>query len=159
MSGKTAKLFTPYIRLVNLLKNFIRAERSGDWDLHLQCVRNMLPYFHATGHHLYAKSTHLYLQDMENLAQEDYDLMSRNFTIRRTKKFWSGVWSDMTIEQTLMRSMHAAGGLTHGRGMKDNVISQWINSMPASTQICDAIESYAHVHSASSYQHIDYSAA
>lgn len=36
------------------------------------------------------------------------------FTIRRTDKFWSGVWSDMTIEQTLMRSMKATGGLTHG---------------------------------------------
>ena len=41
--------------------------------------------------------------------------------------------------KTLMRSMHVVGGLTHGRGAKD-VIDQWINSMPTSTQICDAAQ-------------------
>jgi len=33
-----------------------------------------------------------------------------NFTIRRTNQFWSGNCSDMTIEQTLMRSMKTIGG-------------------------------------------------
>ena len=36
----------------------------------------------------------------------------------------------MTIEQTLMRSIHSVGGLTRGRGMKEYVMSDWILSMP-----------------------------
>ena len=64
----------------------------------------------------------------------------------------------MTIEQTQMRLMHAVGGLKHGRGMKDNAISQWINLMPTCTQTCDAIKTYAEVHSFSSYQ-LNYSPA
>lgn len=117
----------------------------------LKCVRNMLPYFHATGHHLYAKSGHLYLQDMKTLHPDDVISISQYFTIRSTEKYWSGVWSDMTIEQMLMRSMHAAGGLTHGRGMKDSVINQWIHALSASSQICDALEFFADVYSATSF--------
>ena len=30
---------------------FVRAEREGDWPLHLWAVREMLPYFFAAGHY------------------------------------------------------------------------------------------------------------
>ena len=71
----------------------------------------MLPYFHASGHNLYAKSSYLYLQDMNNLENimdvMEYDKFSRSgyFTIRRIEKIRSGTWSDMIIEQMLMRPM------------------------------------------------------
>jgi hypothetical protein len=39
------------------------------------------------------------------------------FTIRRTDKFWSGTWSDMTIEHSLMKSMKTTDGLIHRRGV------------------------------------------
>ncbi|GBP62150.1 hypothetical protein EVAR_40600_1 [Eumeta japonica] len=119
--GPTAKLWIQYWQMVLLVKDFIRAERSGNWELHLKCVERMLPYFHASGHFLYAKSAHLYLQDMRKLKDiinDDYEFTQFTegfFTIRRTHKFWSGVWTDMTIEQVLMRSMKTQGGLTHGR--------------------------------------------
>ncbi|KAJ8867661.1 hypothetical protein PR048_031464 [Dryococelus australis] len=35
--------------------------------------------------------------------------------MRRTDRFWMGVWSDLTIEQTLMQSMKSVGGLRRGR--------------------------------------------
>lgn len=57
----TAKLWIQYFHMITLVKQFIQAERSGNWHLHLQCVQEMLPYFHASGHFLYAKSCHLYL--------------------------------------------------------------------------------------------------
>ncbi len=37
--------------------------------------------------------------------------------IRRSDKFWSGLSSDLVIEQTLMRSLKSTGGLTRGSGM------------------------------------------
>ena len=49
---------------ISLVKKFIAAERSGDWVSHLNCVQQMIPFFHATSHNLYAKSAHLYLQDI-----------------------------------------------------------------------------------------------
>jgi hypothetical protein len=66
-TSQTAKLWLLYIDLVEIAQTFIKAERTGSWHLHLQCVRDMLPYFAASGHNLYCKSGRLYLQDMSNL--------------------------------------------------------------------------------------------
>ena len=46
--------------------SFIRAEREDrpNLILHLDSVVSLLPYFHAAGHILSAKSAHLYAQDM-----------------------------------------------------------------------------------------------
>ncbi len=78
--GKTAKSWVQYLNGEST-QEFYSSRMEGDWELHLQCVGNMLPYFHTTGHHLYAKSVHLYLQDMKKLEESDYNLLVDNFTI------------------------------------------------------------------------------
>ncbi|CAG9814961.1 unnamed protein product [Phaedon cochleariae] len=160
-SGRTARLWIQYFRMCTLMKNYIQAERMGDWNLHLECVRDMIPYFHAAGHLNYAKSAHLYLQDMLSLEMkmdpDEYHKFTTEgyFTIRRTDKFWSGIWSDMTIEQVLMRAMKSYGGLTRGRGVTDSVLSRWIVGMLCLQHICDQIEMFTDVRSATSEQHVD----
>ena len=121
----------------------------------------MLPYFHASGHFLYAKSAQLYLQDMFGLkeritSKEFEDFVQKGyFTIRRSEKFWSGIWSDMTIEQTLMRSMKSCGGLTHGRGMTDSMLTKWILGMPTNLRVTEKIEEYCDIAYNTSEQHVD----
>lgn len=159
-SGRTQKLWIQFIEMVELVRMFIKAERSGDFFLHLHCVHQMLPIFHASGHFNYAKSAHVYLQDSLELLnsmspENDLFVNCGYFTIRRTDKFWSGVWSDMTIEQVLMRSFKSIGGLTGGRGITATTIATWINSMPACTRVCEAIEEFAGVRSVSSEQHVE----
>ena len=43
---------------------FVRAEREGEWLLHLAAVKSMLPYFYAAGHHNYARYGLYYLHNM-----------------------------------------------------------------------------------------------
>ena len=99
-NGPTAKLWVQYFNMVTLVKKFVQAERSGDWQLHLQTIKGMLPYFHASGHYLYAKSCHLYLQDMSQLESkltpQEYELFVSKgfFTIRRSDKFYRSVRYD-----------------------------------------------------------------
>lgn len=31
--------------MITIAKEFIRAERMGDWEGHLTCIKKMLPYF------------------------------------------------------------------------------------------------------------------
>jgi len=160
-NGATAKLWIQYFHMVTLVKQFIQAERSGNWNLHLQCIQDMFPYFHASGHFLYAKSCHLYLQDMQELKSKlsnlDYKrfVTKGYFTIRRSDKFWSGIWSDMTIKQTLMRSMKSNGGLTHGRGITACTMTKWINSMTTMIDISQQIEQFCGVSFATTEQHVD----
>ena len=36
--------------MLGILRKFVKAERTGNWMLHLQIVRDMLSCFAATGH-------------------------------------------------------------------------------------------------------------
>lgn len=46
----TAKLWIQYLDMIDIMRRFIKAERTGNWHLHLHCVQEMLPFFAATGH-------------------------------------------------------------------------------------------------------------
>ncbi|KAJ8868384.1 hypothetical protein PR048_029900 [Dryococelus australis] len=92
----TGKLWVQYLLQVDTLRLFIRAERSGDRELHLKCVRSMLPYLHAAGHIHYTKSAHLYVQQMEELpsrmSTHEYNKLTSEgfFTVQRKNEFWGG---------------------------------------------------------------------
>ena len=102
------------------MRIYVRVKRSGDWKLHVYAVQQMLLYFHAAGHLIYATYAHIYLQQMSTLHNLLSPLLYQRFavdgcfTVRRSEKYWCGIWSDMTIEQVIMRTMKATGGLTHG---------------------------------------------
>lgn len=156
----TAKLWIQYFRMITLVKQFIEAERMGNWQLHLDTIQKMLPYFHATGHFLYAKSAHLYVQDMllleEKMTPDEYEKFTTRgyFTIQRSDKF-SGIPSDMTIEQTLMRTMKTSGGLTQGRGITDSVITLWTLGMVYLHNVCDEVEKFCGISLETTEQHVD----
>lgn len=159
--SRTAKLWLQYFEQVELIRLFIRAERLGDWELHLYCVRSMLPYFHAAGHIHYAKSAQLYLQQMLNIqarmSATEFQRFTADgfFTVRRSSKLWAGVWSDMTIEQVLMRSMKSRGGVTRGRGVTESVLSRWTQTMPACSTLSDRFDEFCGVRACTSEQHVE----
>ena len=67
LSSRTGNLWIEYIKMVRILLLFIRAERSADKDLYLYCIAKMIPVLHAGGHTAYAKSSRLYLDQMNQL--------------------------------------------------------------------------------------------
>lgn len=160
-NGPTAELWIQYFTMVEIMKQFIEAERTGNWNLHLKSMQQMLPYFHASGQSLYAKSSHLYLQEMYALESRlnifEYDKFTDlgYFTVRRTDKYRSGIWSDMTIEQVLMRPMKTSGELTHGCSMTESALSKWILSMMVLVEVSDAMEQFCNISYVTSEQHID----
>lgn len=66
--NKTSKLWITYFRMVTILKDFIAADRMGDWNLHLYSIELMIPLFHASGHFPYAKASQIYIQDIKNYS-------------------------------------------------------------------------------------------
>jgi len=59
--SRSAKLWINYMQHVQTLRDFIRADWTSDWMLHLASLKKMLPLFAAAGHRNYAKSVCLYL--------------------------------------------------------------------------------------------------
>ena len=119
-AGRTSQLWAQYHNMVSLIKVYIRAERLHDWKLHLTAVANMLSGFASAGHGQYAKGARLYLEMME-INTKDYKSVMDMFrvngyhTVRYSPAEWSGIWTDLSIEQLLMKSCKSSGGLTGGR--------------------------------------------
>lgn len=157
-TSPTAKLWLQYIEYIETMKLFIRAERTGDWNLHLVAVTKMLNIFAATGHINYAKSSRLYIQEMLELPKEHpwlYKCFQENgcHVVRRTSRFWAGLWTDLTIEQVMMRSVKSRGGLTRGRGVTETVLLQWIYSMHKCAAVHEAMTSLTNAKHKTSEQH------
>lgn len=109
---------------VYVLKVFIIAERTGNWLLHLFAVKCMLNLFAATGHNHYTKCARLYLQLMSDWHTTHpwfyVQFVEDGFrTIRRSDRFWTGLWSDLVIEQTVTKTVKSRGGLVHGSGLNE----------------------------------------
>ena len=65
--SRTCKLWFSYIEYIFLLPEFIRAERTKNWESHIATTKAMLNLFAATGHNNYAKTCRLYIQSVEKL--------------------------------------------------------------------------------------------
>lgn len=156
-TSKTAAVWLLYMEMVEILTSFIKAERIGDWDLHLQSLCRMLPYFAAAGHNLYLKSAYVYLQQMHKLEKTNkdvYDCFKAGLHIvRRTDRLWGGLSTDLMIEQVLMRSVKTSGGLTRGKGMTETQRTQWPLSLPSCAEISKAIQDFCGTTYHTSNQH------
>lgn len=159
VNHRTAKLWIQYMDMVDLLRDFIRSERTGNWKLHLATVRKMIPYFAAAGHNNYTKSAQLYLQQMERLERDHPDVyehfMSGHHVVRRSDRFWAGLSCDLTIEQTLMRAAKSRGGFTRGGGSNEVQRMLWIQSLPACAEINIAMQKITDLYYETSEQHKD----
>ena len=162
--SRTAKFWLQYQRYVNVLKCFIKAERTGNWSLHLDALSNMINLFAATGHINYAKCARLHLQNMLEL-ENNHPWVYEKFavhgfhTIRRTDHFWAGIWSDLAIEQVLMRSLKSRGGLTRGRGVTESVRLIWLKTMHCCAEIHNSMISLAKLLHVTSEQHVELGAS
>ena len=126
------------------MKRYIKAECTGNWKLHLSSVKDMLNLFAATGHLHYAKSARYYLQQMCDLETTHPEVFyafdtSGYHAVRQSKRFWSGLWSDLIIEQVMMRALKTSGGLTRGRGMSESTRNQWVSTAHDFANIHDSM--------------------
>jgi hypothetical protein len=113
MKSKTGKVWLQYMNMVSLTRQFIKSERTGNWELHLQSIKEMLAYLAAAGHNHYLKSARLYLQNMMSLKETHPDVyhmfMSGLHVIRRSDRYWAGLSADLVIEQEFMRALKSSG--------------------------------------------------
>ena len=157
VDNRTATLWLQYMDMIDLLRRFIKAERLGNWELHLQCLYDMLPYLAASRHNLYVKSVHVYLQKMSRLEEDLPDVhkyfMDGCHVVRRSDRLWAGISTDLAIEQCLMRSLKTSGGLTRGRGLTETQRLIWILSTPSCAEINSAMQNFTGVTFTTSEQH------
>ena len=147
------------MKMVDILRLFIKAERTGSWMLHLKAVQEMLPYFGVAGHNHFTKSPHIYcqqMQDLQNTPPRVYrSFMDGHHVARHSDRFWDGLSTDLMIEQVLMCSVKATGGITRERGMSETQRLVWLMSMLACANINNAMQNLTGINYLTSEQHKD----
>ena len=114
---------------VLLIMAFVRAEREGEWTLHLWAVSQMMPYFYAAGHINYARYGMVYLRSMEKLEGGILDRFMRGEHVSRHQRgLWNGMWTDVYIDTTLMRYGHGPGGIV-GITLNEHALCRWALSL------------------------------
>ena len=77
---------TLLIQPVFLCLLYVRAEREGDFLLHLHCVQEMMPIIFAAGHHFYAHWGSYYIESMKHLPPEILEKFLKGMHVPRQKK-------------------------------------------------------------------------
>ena len=79
------------------------------------------------------------------------------YTVRRCSRFWSGLWTDLTIEQVMMRSIKSREGLTRRRGVTESVRTLRMNTAHRCANIHDAVTELTGLKHVTSELHVEMS--
>ena len=117
-----------FIEMVEILLRFVRAERAGDWNLHIDSLSDMLPYFFAYDRINYARWGSVYFADMKSLpwsAKEVHEeFLSGNHPVKRSGGSFNQVWTDLALEQSINRDSKTKGGII-GFTQQRDAVNRW----------------------------------
>ena len=158
---KTAKLWLQYMEMVQILRDFIRSARTGNWALYLHSLQEMLPFLASSGHNNYTKSLVLFLAKMEKLSETHPEIHTKfnegYCVVRRSAKTWAGIFPDLCIEQGLMGSVKKTGGLSRVRGFDEVTRLVWLLSTPICASVIKSMHSLVGLDNTSKDTHQDIS--
>lgn len=123
----TFKFIFQGLQSIQILLDFIRAERDYDWDSHLVGHTQMLPYFFICNRPNYSRYGPVYVLNMYmNLPDEvKLDFLAGHFSVNFTPGAFKGVFSDMATEMTVIKNTKAADAGITGLTRKPASILRW----------------------------------
>lgn len=87
------------MEMVSVLLHFIRAQRDGIWDLHLESFSQMLPYIIRYDHLNYARWGLVYIAEMHQLPQPVLsEFQIGKFVVKRSVQRFNQVDPDQAME-------------------------------------------------------------
>jgi len=145
-----------YLHAVEAMLEFIRAERSGNWQLYLDSMQAMLPVFFAYDRTNYSRWLPIYLIDMLNLpesAPEFYGMFAKgSVTVNRTGKKFASMAPDQVMEQTLNRDSKASEGII-GISDHEKARTKWFLTSHIRAQLLSLQKDFCQIVSQSSTLH------
>ena len=126
--SKVFSFWVEYIDMVLVLLQFIKAERTGNWKLHLSTTAAMIPHFYSMDRVNYARWLPVYISHMNLLESNRPDVYREfipgNHGISRSKQPFAQVWTYMALEQSVNLDSKSKGGIV-GISTKENAVERW----------------------------------
>ena len=144
-----AEFWNSFLDIVSLLLCFIRSIRLGNWELHLSCIREMLPWIHIYDRVNYARYLPYYWIQMITLKdthpQAYSELKNGAFAVQRPENSgFSQIAVDHTIEQTVNHDTKTKGGII-GFSLKKGALERWLLTAHERAKICQNLYTMASI--------------
>lgn len=122
----TFRFWDSCLQALQLMLLFIRAEREKNWDLHVDCIARMLPFFFCCDKPNYARYGTLYVSEMMCSLSPTIleEFRAGNFVVNFTCGAFNGLWSDMGVEMSVIKDNKGSGGVV-GLTNKGNSLLRW----------------------------------
>ena len=132
-----------YCSMVTTLLQFLKAERTGNWKLHLSSTAAMLPQFFAMDRQNYARYLPVYLADMQKLELTHPEVYKEfavgNHSISRSGQTFSQVSTDMALEQSINANSKSSGGVI-GISQSPSALERWFLTIRERASITSALK-------------------
>ena len=133
-----------FLNGANLLLRILRSEREANFQLHLNCMCEVMPWFRAAGRTNYAKYMPVYVAEMKALEHEQpeaYKFMQQGgFVVRRSEdRNFNCVATDQALEQTINREGKSQGGVV-GFTLRKGALTRWLMTRHVTTAYVDAMK-------------------
>ena len=126
-SNPNAKFWLSYLEMVGILLRFIRAERSGNWKLHLDSFQEMMPWFAAYDRINYLHWGSVYLSNMQRLQitapEVSVEFEKGNFVVRTKLAHFKGQSVDLSQEHVI-KMCKVSGGII-GITRNESALNRW----------------------------------
>lgn len=101
--------------MVNLMNDLIRADRSGNWSLHVETVQKVLPIFNVMDRVNYTRWGSIYVEDILTLDKNSPEIylqfLNSRFTVQQSDILFTSVSPDQALEQTINRTSKSKAGV------------------------------------------------
>jgi hypothetical protein len=128
-NGPLSQFWMSYLDMVDILLGMIRASREGNWLLHMDAIRKMIPWSFAYDKRNYAKYLTVYYGEMSTLSTDQPEIhntfMNAGFSVQLGDKNPFGrIPVDQTVEETVNKDTQTAGG-TRGFSLRAGAVSKY----------------------------------
>ena len=142
-ASKLFRFWNDYIRMVQHLLQFIRAERTGNWYLHLSATADMVPHFFSMDRPNYSRWLPVYIADMQQLNKTHprvyEEFMKGNQSISRSGQPFIQVSTDMALEQSINLDSKMKGGII-GISKRPEALERWFLTSHQRAAITTAVK-------------------
>lgn len=148
-NGPMFRFWTNYLEMVEVLLAFIRASRTGNWELHVLCFCKMLTWLFAYDHVNYARyGTHYYvtMKELQHTHPSINESLREGYfgEQRSITNSFGKIPEDQTIEETINRQSKIPGGIV-GKSTNPEAVNQWVETTVDRSQITENIRQMAGV--------------
>ena len=161
--SQQCKYWDNVLRMIAVVKSLVKADRDGDFLLHVQAVGESLPIFASLDGLNYFHCAMFYYQTLKALPTTyPYlykEFLLGNFVVKAKKGFFNAVSADMALEQSINRSAKSTNGII-GQTKCLQYVTEWQLIYHETLDIANAFRQLLHSDTTKTelYMHRDLSA-